>query len=170
MRFLTSLFLALLLLLPVGLWAQGEKRRTLEDYFKMLPEGVLEGEPARMWAWAKTMPGTVLDVANGYLRSEGDGAQGDFEVALFRHADDRPLLAICQGEPGETDFWYLHFYELGEGGKLKEANRKLLPLGNEPRRKFELPRQGRTIVVRDTRSQKVLSRWTWDGGRFVREK
>jgi len=76
----------------------------------------------------------------------------------------------ARGEPGETDFWYLHFYELGEGGKLQEANRKLLPLGNEPRRKFELPRKGRTIVVRDTRSQKVLSRWTWDGGKFVREK
>jgi len=78
MRFLTSLFLALLLLLPVALLAQGEKRRTLEDYFKMLPEGVLEGEPARMWAWAKTMPGTVMDVANGYMRSEGGWGAGGF--------------------------------------------------------------------------------------------
>jgi hypothetical protein len=169
-RLLVLVSLVLLLPETSALRAQQERRRTLEDYFKMLPEGVLEGEPSRMWAWAQKMPGAVFEVANGYLRAPGDGAQGDFEVALFRYQDDRPLLAVCQGEPGESDYWYLHFYALGEGGKLVKVDRGLLPPGNEPRRKFELPRKGRTIVVSDTQTKKVLSRWTWDGGKFVREK
>jgi hypothetical protein len=75
-----------------------------------------------------------------------------------------------QGEPAETDYWYLHFYELGDDGKMREMNRKILRPQNEPRRVFELPRKGRTIVVRDTKTKKITERWTWNGEKFVEEK
>ena len=163
------LLAVLLSLLPAPSPAQ-DRRLTIVDYFQRLPDGALEGRAAEMWRFVQRMPGAVVDVKNGYLRCGGDGAQGDFEVALFRYRDDRPLLALCQGEPAETDYWYLHFYELGDDGKLRKVDRALLPPGNEPNRKFELPRQGRTIVVRDTKSGKVQARWTWEGGRFVKEK
>lgn len=169
-RKLLPLFLALLLTLTGALCPAQERRLTIVDYFQRLPAGALEDKAERMWAFVQRMPGAIVDVANGYIRCEGDGAQGDFEVALFRYKDDRPLLALCQGEPAETDFWYLHFYELGDDGRLRKVDRAILRPGNEPNRKFELPRKGRTIVVRDTKSGKVTGRWTWDGARFVAEK
>jgi len=169
-RSLLPLFLTLATLLSPALHGAEPKRLTIVDYFQRLPNGALEDTAEKMWGFVQRSKGAVIDVANGYLRCAGDGAQGDFEVALFRYKDDRPLLAICQGEPAETDFWYLHFYELGDDGRMRKVDRGLLPPGNEPRRKFELPRKGRTIVVRETRSGKVQAQWTWDGGRFVEGK
>ena len=54
--------------------------------------------------------------------------------------------------------------------RLPAVDRAILRPGNEPNRKFELPRKGRTIVVRDTKSGKVTGRWTWNGEKFVAEK
>jgi hypothetical protein len=167
---LLPLFLALLLALPATLSQAQERRVTIVDYFQRLPAGALEETAERMWAFVQRMPGAVVDVPNGYIRCPGDGAQGDFELALFRYTDDRPLLALCQGEPGEKDYWYLHFYERDAEGRLHKVDRAILRPGNEPGRKFELPRQGRTIVVRDTKSGKVTGRWTWNGERFVAGK
>lgn len=167
---LLPLFLALLLALPAAPSHAQERRLTIVDYFQKLPAWALEDTAERMWAFVQRMPGAVVDVPNGYIRCAGDGAQGDFEVALFRYKDDRPLLALCQGEPAETDFWYLQFYELGDDGRLRKVDRAILRPGNEPNRKFELPRKGRTIVVRDTKSGKVTARWTWNGERFVAGK
>lgn len=135
----------------------------------MLPNQTFEVPAPQMWRLVQDSKGAVVDVANGYIRCAGDGAQGDFSVALFRYKDDRPLLAVCQGEPAETDFWYLHFYELDANGHFQKMDRALLPLGNEPRRRFELPRKGRTIVVSDTKSGQVQARFTWDGTKFVKD-
>jgi hypothetical protein len=56
----------------------------------------------------------VVDLANGYMSCTGDGAQPEFEVALFRYRDGRPLLAICQGELEGPDSVYLEFFEFLE--------------------------------------------------------
>lgn len=157
------------LLNPKQSVAAEPKRLTIVDYFQRLPEQTLEAPAPQMWKFIQDSKGAVVDIANGYIQCAGDGAQGDFSVALFRYKDDRPLMAVCQGEPAETDFWYLHFYGLDDKGNFVRLDRSLIPLGNEPRRKFELPRKGRTIVVSDSKSGKVQAKFTWNGERFVKE-
>ncbi|HAF03953.1 MAG TPA: hypothetical protein DIT76_07410 [Spartobacteria bacterium] len=36
--------------------------------------------------------------------------------------------------------------------------------------RFELPRRGKTVLVRDQRSGKILRKLTWNGERFQDEK
>jgi hypothetical protein len=164
------LLLALTLLLAAHSPAAEPKRLNIVDYFTRLPDQTLEAPAPQILKFIQQSKETIIDIANGYMKAQGDGAQGDIEAALFRYKDDRPLLALMQGEPAETDYWYLHFYELGDDGKMKKVDRKILRPDNEPRRQFELPRKGRTIVVRDTKTKKVTERWTWNGEKFVEEK
>ena len=160
----------LLILLTPALSAAEPQRLTVADYFQKLPADVFEVPAPQLWRWLQQMKDAVVDIPNGYIQCEGDGAQGDFTVVLFRYKDGSPLLAICQGEPAETDSWFLQFYKLGSSGRMEEVTRTIFPLPDELRRKFELPRHGRTVVVRETKSGKVRSRFTWDGARFVKEK
>ena len=110
----------------------------------------------------------------------GDGAQPSFELALFRYRDGRPLLAIYSGELEGDDSVALEFFELGADGKMHKASRQIFPIGDqwssgEHDRKyedfrFELPRRGRTILVRSAKSKKVLHKVTWTGEKFIVEK
>lgn len=110
----------------------------------------------------------------------GDGAQPSFQVALFRYRDGRPLLALCSGELEGNDSVTLSFYELGPDGKMQAVPRKILPIGDawsngtdEPQPQnwyFELPRHGRTVVVRRLKTKKVLHCATWNGEKFIQEK
>jgi hypothetical protein len=166
---LLILFLSALLL-ATSAPAADSKRLTIVNYFALLPDQTLEDKAPKILDFILRSKDTIIDIPNGYMKAQGDGAQGDIEVALFRYKDDRPLLALMQGEPGETDYWYLHFYEMGDDGKMKKVSRKILRPDNEPRRQFELPRKGRTIIVRDTKTKKVTERWTWNGEKFIEEK
>jgi len=95
MRFLSSLFLALLLTVGPTASAAEARRLNVVDYLLLLPAKTFEA-PAKEWATLMRLPkyGTY-DPANGYLSCVGDGAQPPFEVTLFRYQDDRPLLAVC---------------------------------------------------------------------------
>ena len=144
------------------------------DYYLLLPEKTFEA-PARLWL----QNATVIDKQNGYISVSGDGAQPSFEVALFRYRDGRPLLAICEGELEGDDRVSLEFFELGEDGKMHKAPRKIFPISDqwaseEPDKKyedfrFELPRRGRTVVVRSAKTKKILHKVTWNGEKFVEE-
>lgn len=168
-------FLPLLLALTVclsHLVAGAEAgRMKVTDYFLRLPEKYFEAPPAAWLRLLRSPGGGVYDPANGYLKCVGDGAQPSFEVALFRWRDDRPLLAVCSGELEGSDSKYLEFFELGPDGKMRLAKRAIFPVkdGNEGgNRTFELPRHGRTVVVRE--GGKVTHRLTWDGEKFAEEK
>lgn len=170
MRPLLSLLLALVVLSGSALHSADAKRLTVVDYFLKLPDQTLEAPAPEMWSFIQHTTGSVIDVANGYLRTTGDGAQSDFAVALFRYKDDRPLLAVCQGDPGEAEFAFLEFFEPGADGRMKKAPRSIFPLADKPPRRFDLPRKGRTIVVHEGKTGKMQRRFTWDGARFVEEK
>jgi len=148
---------------------------SIVDYFLLLPDNTLETAP-REWLHNAT----VLDKENGYMSISGDGAQPSFQVALFRYRDGRPLLALCSGELEGNDSVTLSFYELGPDGKMQAVPRKILPIGDawsngtdEPQPQnwyFELPRHGRTVVVRRLKTKKVLHCATWNGEKFIQEK
>jgi hypothetical protein len=162
-------------LFAMALHAADERKLTIVDYYLRLPEKTFETPAA---GWLKNA--TVIDKENGYISITGDGAQPSFEVALFRYRDGRPLLAICEGELEGDDSVTLNFYGLGRDGKMHSVPRKIFPVGDawskdgdQPQPQswyFELPRHGRTVLVRNLKTKKVVHRVTWNGEKFVQEK
>jgi hypothetical protein len=169
----------MLLLLAVGLAftvRAADEKKTIVDYYLLLPDKTFE-TPARDWL----QNAAVIDKQNGYMRVTGDGAQPNFEVALFRYRDGRPLLAISEGELEGDDRVSLEFFELGTDGRMHKTSRKIFPIsdqwasGDQRDRnyedlRFELPRQGRTVVVRSAKTKKIVHRVTWNGKKFVAEQ
>jgi hypothetical protein len=160
-------------LLP-SIRAADQKPMTVVDHFLVLPSDYFEGPPADWLRFLKQPKCGAVDLANGYMSCIGDGAQPEFEVALFRHRDGRPLLAVCEGELEGPDSVYLDFFEMGADGKMKKMRRSIFPVadaGNDKgNRRFQLPRHGRTILVCNQKSGKILRRLTWNGEKFQEEK
>jgi hypothetical protein len=142
---------------------------TIVDYFLALPHQVFhEGTPAELLDIMKRGEGeSVVDAKNGFLRLVGDGTQVSLQVALFRYEDKRPLLLVAWGELEEPDFTHLTLFE-EKNGKLAVARRGIFPVADSSELRFELPREGRTVIVRDAVGSTV-SEWTWKGDKFVRE-
>ena len=145
------------------------------DYYLLLPDKTFE-TPARGWLHNAT----VIDKQNGYLSISGDGAQPSFDLALFRYRDGRPLLALCEGELEGDDSVTLEFFELGADGRMSKSSRKIFPVGDawrngtdEPQPQswyFELPRHGRSVLVRSLKTKRILHRVTWNGEKFVEQR
>lgn len=164
-----------------SLRAADERKMTVVDYFLRLPEMTFEGPAAEWLRFFKQPKCGVIDTANGYMSCTGDGAQPEFEVALFRYRDGRPLLALCGGELDGDDSLILQFFEMGSDGKMHEVPRSIFPVGDSlvltkndeihyKNWQFQLPRHGKTIVVRKQKSGKILYKFTWNGEKFQEEK
>jgi hypothetical protein len=161
--------------LSISLRAAAEKKLTVVDYYLLLPKDTFETPPK---GWLQNA--RVIDKENGYLSITGDGAQPSFEVALFRYRDGRPLLALCSGELEGDDSVTLDFFELGADGGMHKAPRKIFPIGDQWSSgeydskyedfQFELPRHGRTVLVRSLKTKKILHRVTWSGEKFLEER
>jgi hypothetical protein len=118
---------------------KSEKEKTsVVDYFLLLPSETFEGPPDT-WLGVMRANGEVIDKESGYMNCPGDGAQPEFEVALFRYRDGRPLLALCSGELEGADSVQLQFFELGADGKMQQISRPILPaanIKNDPRKGY----------------------------------
>ncbi len=182
-----------------------QEKVSIVDYFLLMPADLFEGPPSVWLRHARTGGEAYLcnaeprekhvDEKNGYMSCGGDGAQASFDVALFRHRDGRPLLALCQaGEPEVEEersvYSYLSFFELGADGKMHEitnsiSNDSSLSLALFPgvQREYDrwvaegkgdwefvLPRKGKTILVRAPKTKKILHKFTWNGEKFEEEK
>ena len=147
------------------------------DYFLLLPDDTLEFAPRRWRQYAN-----VIDKKNGFMKVEGDGAQPNFEVALFRYRDGRPLLAVCQADLESDDprCASVQFFNLGADGKMKKLDRTVFPIhdqweSGEQNEKYQdfrfiFPRQGRTVLVRSAKTKKILHKVAWNGEKFVEEQ
>ncbi len=157
-----SLFIALALSPVAAIGAS-----TVTDYFLRIPlQGFTEGSPQELVKIMQRGNG-LIDTKNGYFRLEGDGAQVSLQGALFRHEDKSPLLVVAWGHLEEADFTHLTLFKELDG-KMVVANRKIFPVADSDDLRFELPRQGRTVIVRNAAGKEV-SRWTWVKDAFVRE-
>lgn len=140
---------------------------TVTDYFKRIPkQSFTEGSPAKLLRLMEGGQGLV-DRKNGFLRLDGDGAQVSLQVALFRMADRSPLLVVAWGILEEPDFTHMTIFR-EKGGQMIVVDRTTFPVPDSPRLRFELPRHGRTVKVRDA-SGELVSKWTWNGSEFLRE-
>jgi hypothetical protein len=159
-----------------------QEKMSIVDYFLLLPAENFEA-PLSAWLRQMRIGGFFqmcdgkwrekhIDERNGYMSCDGDGAQPEFEVALFRYRDGRPLLALCSGELEGPDSVSLGFFELGADGKMHEIKRSIFPVpdSTEDRWQFELPREGKTILVRAIKSKKILHRIVWNGEKFEEQK
>ncbi len=167
-----------------------QEKKSIVDYFLLLPADQFEGPPSVWLRHARTdarfypcEAGPLeqrVDEKNGYIKCAGDGAQPSFEVALFRYRDGRPLLALCSGELEGADSVDLRFFEMGADNKMHEITHSMFPGGQgqyDPETgegkgnwQFVLPRQGKTILVRAQKGKKILHKFTWDGEKFENQK
>lgn len=156
----------------------GKSEISIIDYVAQLPREAFEGTASDTLRFIRG-PGNIVDLKNGYIRCKGDGGQGDFEVALFRYRDGRPLIVVSTGNTEEGKWTYLQFFEPGPDGKMQKMPDSIFPLADSGRGaegqgsgkwRFELPRYGQTIVVRSPDSGKILHKITWTGEKFVKEK
>jgi hypothetical protein len=144
------------------------------DYFLLLPDDTLETPPRHWRQYAN-----AVDKKNGFMSGGGDGAQPNFQVALFRYRDGRPLLAVCQGDEG-IDYSRcvsVQFFDLGPDGKMKKLDRKIFPVRDErdPGEqnekyqdfRFIFQRQSRTVLVLSAKTGKILHKVTWNGEKFI---
>lgn len=168
----------LLVCLCFATLVSGAEELNIIDYVARLPREAFEGTAAETLDSIRHR-GAIVDNKNGYIRCKGDGGQGDFEVALFRYRDNRPLVVISTGNTEEGKWTYLQFFELGADGLMQSVPDSIFPLADSGRGtegqgsgkwRFELPRYGKTILVRNPHSGKVLHRITWNGEKFVKEK
>ena len=150
------------------------------DYFLLLPDDTLETPPRHWRQYANP-----IDKKNGFMRAGGDGAQPNFQVALFRYRDGRPLLAVCQAggeaalEIDDTRCASVQFFDLGADGKMKKLDRKIFPVrdvwdSGELNKKYQdfrfiFRRQSRTVLVLSAKTEKILHKVTWNGEKFTEE-
>jgi hypothetical protein len=151
---------------------------TVLDYVAQLPREAFEGTASDTLRFIRN-PGNIVDKKNGYIRCKGDGGQGDFEIALFRYSDRRPLIVVSTGNTDEGKWTYLQFFEQGPDGKMRTMADSVFPLADSGRGpdgqgsgkwRFELPRYGKTILARNPDSGKILHKIAWNGEKFVKEK
>ena len=169
-----SIFILILVLSLAVVQSADQKKMNVVDYFLLLPANYFEGPPQGWLEFLRQPKCGVVDLTNGYISCIGDGAQPAFEVTLFRHSDDRPILAVCQGELEGPDSVFLDFFELGADGKMKKIRRSIFPVrdaGNDKGNwRFQLPREGRTVLVRKQKGGMILRKLTWNGEKFQDEK
>jgi hypothetical protein len=165
-----------LVLIFCGVWPQGgysadQKHLSVVDYFVLLPANTFEGASPSSWLTFLKQPGSgVIDTVNGYMSCTGDGAQPEFEVALFRFTDGRPLLAMSTGELEGKDSMFLTFYELGKDNRMHKASRKIFPISDGDNRQFMLPKTGRILTVKNAKTGKILEQFEWNGSTFERKR
>lgn len=170
MRHFALLVLVLCCFWSPGLHGADQKHLSVVDYFVLLPPDTFEGASPSSWLTFLKQPGSgSIDTANGYMSCTGDGAQPEFELALFRFTDGRPLLAMSTGELEGRDSMFLVFYELGTDNRMHKASRKIFPIADGDNRQFILPKKGWTITVKNAQTAKVLSRFEWNGATFQRK-
>ena len=97
---------------------------------------------------------------------QGDGAQASFQIALFRYANRRPLIAIAWGGYMTPDYTTLSFYTESCGEMVQWVGRSFQ--SGIPRASVRATPDRMTLVFRNARG-KVLSQGTWNRSRFVED-
>ena len=146
--------------------AQSSPPKTVLDYYLLLPEKYFEANKEQRVKWMLDPGrGAVVDIKNGYIYAPGDGAQTGIYVCLFKRPRGFPLVAVKSHDTDTAEYTHLDFYEY-KYGALVHVKTGVLPVNVDENLKYEMPRYGRTIEVRDRRGKRLYN-LNWSGRRFV---
>ena len=112
--------------------------------------------------------GAIVDVKNGYLYAPGDGAQTDVYVCLFKKSDGSYLIAVKTHPTDTNEYTRLDFYVF-KRGMLLDVSKTVLPVAVNEELKYELPRYGRTILVKNKNGSRAYD-LIWVADRFRLKK
>jgi hypothetical protein len=144
--------------------------KDIADYFGALPpHEFTESAPSYLVKLIRrgALRNSFIDVHNGFMSVERDGAQGALEIALFLYPNRQPLLAVASTDYPEEGFTHLSFFTEREG-EMVPVKRAILPVPDAADLRFALPRLGLTLVVWDLDGN-VASKWTWNRTRFLED-
>jgi hypothetical protein len=141
------------------------QRKTIVDYVLELPENTFEVGNFSVLRLIREQGKGNIDIRNGFIYFDGDAVDGATQIALFTSRGEPPLLAIVRGDYMGVDFNHLNFY-VESNDRMVAANRMILPVLDDDKIRFDLPQYGVTVSVRKPDGT-LLSRWTWNGRKFV---
>jgi len=148
---------------------QTPKPHTVLDYYQLLPEKYFEANEEQRVKWMlDPRRGAIVDVKNGYLYAPGDGAQTDVYVCLFKKSDGSYLIAVKTHPPDTNEYTRLDLYVF-KRGMLLDVSKTVLPVTVNEELKYELPRYGRTILVKNKKGSRVYD-LIWVADRFRLKK
>ena len=148
-----------------GLTAQTSQPKTVLDYYKLLPDKYFEADRTQRVNWMlNPKRGAVVDLRNGYLYAPGDGAQTDIYLSLFRKRTGGYLVGVKFYASDTQDLTYLDFY-VYQISSWVAVTKSVIPVNIKDELKYEMPRYGRTIRVRDKRGRPLYD-LVWSGDKF----
>ena len=167
-RCLLTLFAALSLQPPTIAY-QTSKPRTVLDYYLLLPDKYFEANREQRVKWMlDPKRGAIVDVRNGYIYAPGDGAQMSIHVCLFKKADGSYLIGVKSSYWEDIEYTNIDFYSY-KGDRFLEVTNDVLPVAENEELKYEMPRYGTTIKVKNKRGRKIYD-LVWVGDRFRLKK
>lgn len=139
------------------------------EFYKYLPDRYFEADrDQRTTVLLDPKRGSIVDIPNGYLYAQGDGAQGSLWVCVFKRPD-RSYLMTVKFQPPEEARPTLDFYEWRDGRLQPVERKRVLPVTFDGRLTYQMPRQGRTIKV-VARDGTRLYDLTWTGTKFEKRQ
>ncbi len=157
--------LAASLLSAITISAQTSGPRTVLDYYKILPDKFFEADRKQRLDWMlDPKRGAIVDSKNGYLYAPGDGAQTDIYLSLFKKRSREYVVGVKYYAPDTQDFTYLEFY-VYQNGSWTEVTKSVVPVKISDQLKYELPRRGTSVSVKDKRGRQLYY-LVWSGEKF----
>jgi hypothetical protein len=112
--------------------------------------------------------GAVVDLKQGYLYAPGDGAQADIYVCLFRISSGAYLVGVKSSHWEDIEYTDIAFY-LYRNETFNDVTKSVLPVAPIAEYKYEMPRYGTRIKVRNRRGRRLYDLvWTKRRFRLVR--
>ncbi len=162
---------ALCLLSSVSSSQTRKPPRTVVDFFLLLPKATVDpivNFPIKNRSQILKEQQKLLDIPHGYLQIGGE-ADSTLTLCLFRKQDGSYLVASYYGGGEEDEDPALDFFEYRAGRLVKVnalAKVMQLPVTFNKKWRYDLPRIGTSITVRDEKGRRVY--WLeWDRTRFV---
>ena len=115
----------------------------------------------------------IEDIANGYLRLKSKGQDGWEEIALFKKANGRYLVALSQVECGPGCAGDLMFLAYNRGTWTNVTKQVFPSSPSSGEGYFKLPRVGTTVELicgddsnEDCKEESTLSEFEWNKVKF----
>ena len=149
--------------------SQSVQPKTVLQFYSLLPDKYFEADHEQRMTWMlDPKRGAVVDLKRGYLYAPGDGAQSDIYVCLFRRGNGSYLIGVKASHWEDIEYSDIAFY-LYQDQTFNDVTKSVLPVAPTEGLKYEMPRYGTTIRVRNKRGRRLYDLvWTKRRFRLVR--